>query len=198
MTLLEVFDLSCVDVGRLQDAQSAAIYKEFMDTPPTPHIERARPDLPWDKAWPRLVGPGLMPEAVDLHFSLMHNLLCVTANLHHWGREPSPACPRCRPPAEDDTILHFFTSCARVSAAWHYLFFKATLTLGVALTDEALLLLAWAPATPRAEAAVTLAVTTYTAWAWTSRDSPDVLAPHDLRARVRRAAEEGPLASIFE
>jgi len=196
--LLEVFDLSCVDVGRLQDTQSAAIYKEFMETPPTPKIERTRPDLPWDKAWPRLTGPGLDPEAVDVHFSLMHNLLKVTANQHHWGLVPSPACPRCRPPARDDTILHFFTSCERVSAAWHYLFFRATLTLGVALTDEALLLLAWAPATPRAEAAVTLAVTIYTAWAWTSRDSPDVLPPHVLRARVRRAAEEGPLASIFE
>ena len=196
--LSEVIGLSCIDTGRLQDAQSAAIYKEFMETPPTPQIERARPDIPWDWAWPRLTGPGLEAEAVDTHFSILHNLLGVAANQHHWGVAPSPACPKCRPPAANETILHFFTGCGRVSAAWHYLLFRATLTLGCGLTDESLLLLTWPPTVARADAAVTMAVTTFTSWAWRTRDSAEVLPPHDLRARVRCAAEEGPLASIFE
>jgi len=195
--LLETFSLSCVNTGRLQDTQSAAIYKEFMETPPTPLIERTRPDIPWDRAWPRLTVPGLEAEAVDVHFSLLHNLLGVAANQHHWGVAPSPACARCRPPAADETALHFFTTCERVSAAWHFLLFRATLTLGVGLTDESLLLLTWPPAAARADAAVTLAVTTFTAWAWGSRDLPGVLQPHDLKTRVQRAAEAGPWASIF-
>ena len=134
---------------------------------------------------------------MDVHFSLLHNLLSVAANEHHWGVVPSPACTRCRPPAADETVPHFFTSCERVSATWHFLMFRATLTLGVGLTDESLLLLTWPATTARADAAVTLAVTTFTAWAWSSRDLPAVLPPHDLRARVLRAAEDGPLASIF-
>jgi hypothetical protein len=51
----------------------------------------------------------------------------------------SPACLICLPPMHLDTILHFFTSCSKVSAAWHFLSFKATLTLGLALTNETLL-----------------------------------------------------------
>ncbi len=58
---------------------------------------------------------------------------------------PSPACRTCHPPAASKTILHFFISCSRTAAAWHLLFFKATITLGAALTDETLLYLAWPP-----------------------------------------------------
>jgi hypothetical protein len=58
----------------------------------------------------------------------------------------------------------------------------------LALTDEALLFLAWPPSAARADAAVVLPVITITAWAWASRGYPEVLAPHDLKKRVRRAA----------
>ena len=195
--LVEVFDLESVNVGRLQEVQSAAIYKELTSTLPTPLVQRARPDLPWDLAWLRLTGPCLDAIAVDTHFSVLHNLLDVMANKHHWRVAPSPNCPRCRPPGPPETILHFFTACERVSASWHFLFFRASIALGVTLTDESLLLLAWPSKTARADAAVVLAITTFTAWAWSTRDLPDVLAPPDLRARVRVAAAPGLLYSIL-
>ena len=73
----------------------------------------------------------------------------------------------------------------------------ATITLGVALTDETLLFLAWPPSAARSDAAVVLAVTTFTAWAWATRSSPEVLAPHILQARVSAAARGGHLFSIL-
>ncbi len=38
-----------------------------------------------------------------------------------------------------------------------------------------------------------LAFTTFTVWAWATRSSPEVLAPHMLQARVTAAARGGPL-----
>ena len=195
--LREAFSLDCIDINNLQEAKSAAIYKEWTLTLPTPLVERTRPDLPWHLIWPRLEGPSLMADQVDLHFSLLHNLLDVVANRHHWRVADSPACPSCRPPAPAETILHFFTQCSRTSAAWQLIFFRATLILGRALTDESLLFLAWPTTTARVDAAVVLAVVTFTAWAWSTRSSPDVLGPHILQARVSRAAEGGPLFSIL-
>ena len=64
-----------------------------------------------------------------------------------------------------ETVLHFFTSCARTSATWHFLLFRATVSLGRTLTDETLLFLAWPPSVARVDAAVVLAVITFTAWA---------------------------------
>jgi hypothetical protein len=48
-----------------------------------------------------------------------------------------------------------------------------------------------------ATAAVILTVITFDAWAWTTRASSDVLVPHDLQMRLRRAVESGPLYSIL-
>ncbi len=186
-----------MDTANLQLATSAAIYKELTCTFPTPLVERVRGDLPWHHIWPRLQGPSLEAVEVDVHFSLLHGLLDVLANRHHWGVAPSPLCLTCQPQAAQETILHFFTSCSRTSAAWHLLLFRATITLGVALTDETLLFLAWPPSAARSDAAVVLAVTTFTAWAWATRSSPEVLAPHILQARVSAAARGGPLFSIL-
>ena len=194
-----MFDLDCVNVNSLQEAQSKLIYREMMDTPPPPRVTRVQPDLPWDSVWPRLEVPSLDPLAVDLHFSLLHDLLPVRATLHHlrMPEAPSPDCLVCRPPAPPETSLHFFTQCSRVSAAWHFLFFKATMALGVALTDTSLLHLAWPPTTARVDASVTLAVITFTHWAWASRGQPGVLAPPELQARVREAASGSLFLTIL-
>jgi len=69
-----------------------------------------------------------------------------------------------------------------------FLFFKATMAFGTALTDASLLHLAGPPTTARVDASVTLAVITFTHWAWASRDQPGVLEPPELQARVREAA----------
>jgi hypothetical protein len=61
------------------------------------------------------------------------------------------------------------------------LFAQATITFEVALTDEALLYLAWPPTAARSDAAVVLAVTTFTA----TRSSPEVLAPTSSRPGSR-------------
>ncbi len=64
-------------------------------------------------------------------------------------------------------------------------------------TNEVLLYLAWPPSAARTDAALVLAVTTFTAWAWTTRSSPEVLDPHVLQAKVTAAASGGPLFSIL-
>ncbi len=197
--LRETFTLDCVNTNSLQETQSAAIYKEWTLTLPTPRVERVTPDLPWDIIWPRLALPGLRPADVDVHFSLLHDLLNVRANLHHWGQEPAPDCQRCRPrpPAPQETVLHFFTACGRTGPAWGYLIFRVALTLGVAITDKQLLFLAWPPTTALRDGAATLAVLAFTSWAWRTRDLPDVLLPPDVRLEVLEAAAASPWPSIL-
>jgi hypothetical protein len=190
--LREVFTLSCVDTANLQLATSGAIYKELTCTFPTPLVEQVRGDLPWHHIWPRLQGPSLEAVEVDLHFSLLHSLLDVQANRHHSAVASSLACLTCQPQAAWETILHFFTSCSRTSAAWHLLLFRATITLGVALTDEVLLYLSWPPSAARADAALVFAVTTFTAWAWATRSSPEVLAPTCFRPESPRPPGAAP------
>jgi hypothetical protein len=159
-------------------ARSSPIYKELTCTFPTPLVERVRGDLPWHNIWPRLQGPSLEAVEVNLHFSLLHGLLDVQANRHHWRVAPSPACPTCQPQAASETILHSSPTVPGPLQPGTSLFlFSATITLGVALTDEVLLYLAWPPSAARADAAVVLAVTTFTALAWASRSSSEFLAP---------------------
>jgi hypothetical protein len=86
LTLLrEVFFLDYVDTGRLQEVKSAAIYKEFTLTPPTPLVERLRPDLAWHIIWPRLDGPSL--EAQEVFFPPPQPARCPgqQTSLDHWG-----------------------------------------------------------------------------------------------------------------
>jgi hypothetical protein len=121
-----VFSLDCVNTSRLQDVQSAAVYKELMATPPNPRIERAMPGLPWTVIRPRLAGPGLSALAVNTHFSALHDLLGVRANQHPWRQAQSPDCPHCadHPPAPPEAILSHFTACRRTSAVWAFLLLK--------------------------------------------------------------------------
>jgi hypothetical protein len=64
----------------------------------------------------RLQSPGLVPIAVDTHFSLLRDLLDVSATRQYMRMEnaPTPSCLRCRPPASPETVLYFFTSCERM------------------------------------------------------------------------------------
>jgi hypothetical protein len=191
--ILEALSLPCVEAGSLLDTKSALVYKAWTETTPTPRIERIQPDLPWDLTWPRLAGPFLDPPAVDLHFSLLHGLLPVQARLHRLQLAASATCLHC--PAMEADILHSFTQCPRVAPAWAFLLFRATLALGVALTDRSLLFLAWPP-TPADREAV-LAVVTFSLWAWQTREDPATLPPPELATKVAEAAAAGPLASIL-
>ena len=195
--MLEAAQLPCVDAAHLQEARSAIIYKAWMSDPPPPRIVRTRPHLPWDLTWLRLAGPHLPPQSVDAHFHLLHNILPTRERQHRIAVIPSPDCPLC--PGQVEDILHFFTSCRRVAGAWDFLLHRAIMGLGLALTNESLLFLAWPPAPALPGAAVTLAVITFSAWVWETRHlpCPPALLPIDLKDRVGLAATVGPLASIF-
>jgi hypothetical protein len=130
---------------------------------------------------------------VDLHFALLHNILPTQERLHRFRKAATPACLLCAAPTAD--ILHVFTACPRVAAAWAFLLFRATLHLGVALTDSTLLYLAW-PSSP-GDASAALAIIIYSEWVWATIDSPDALLPPLLAAKVKEAAGRGPPVSIF-
>ena len=193
--VLEAAQLPCVDTGHLLEARSALIYKAWTTDLPPPRIERAKPDLPWDSIWQRLAWPSLPPQSVDRHFQVLHNTLATRERQHRARAVPSPDCPHC--PGQVEDVLHFFTGCRRVAGAWDFLLHRAIMGLGMALTNESLLLLAWPPGPALPAAAVTLAVVTFSAWAWETRDLQPALLPIDLRDRVGLAAATGPLASIF-
>jgi len=143
--------------------------------------------------------PSLSKTSVDLHFRRLHDLLDVRSTRHHMGLPDaaSPDCLVCRPPAPPETVLHLFAQCRRTSVAWHLLFFKATMALGTALTDQSLLYLAWPPTTARVDVAVTLAIITYTHWAWSTCDMPDQLTPYKLQALVREEASHSLFQTIL-
>jgi len=103
-----------------------------------------------------LSGPFLPPEAVDLHFRALHNILLTMERRHRFGDSPSPHCPRCPTLVEDS--LHFFTSCPRVAGAWDNILHRAILLSGLALTNRSLFYLAWSARPARMEAGLTLGV----------------------------------------
>jgi hypothetical protein len=186
--LREVFRLTCVDTANLQVATSVVIYKELTCTLPILVVEQVRGTClgttsgrgwripPW---WPR--------KSASSSF-------CCKASLGDGSLTCLPDLPASNSLGDHPAL---FTSCSRTSAAWYLLFFKATITLGVALTDKTLLYLAWPPLAAWSDAAVVLAVTILTAWAWATRSSPEVLAPNILQARITRAASDSFLFSIL-
>jgi len=193
--LLTVVALPSVSLDFLAISKSSRIYRDLLTDLPPPRIQLKLPALPWDLIWQRLATPLLPPIAVDCHFQALHNLLPTRERLHRLGLAPSPACLHCPALVEDG--LHLFTSCPRVAGAWDNLLHRAILVSGLALTNHTLLFLAW-PARPgRLEAALTLAVTTFSAWAWETRDLPDPLLPIDYQVKVGLAASGGPYPSLF-
>ncbi len=119
-------------------------------------------------------------------FSLLHNILLVQDRRHRLRLTPSPHCVRCPGVVED--VLHFFTSCVRVEAAWAFLAFRVSLLLGGPVPDRSLLFFAW-PAS-RWDPPIASAVAAYAAVAWETREEVGPLLPALVRARVDGAAAE--------
>jgi hypothetical protein len=128
---------------------------------------------------------------------MLHNILPLQVRRHRFGMVASPACPRCAAPVED--VLHFFTACPRVAAAWEFLLFRAAVCLGPPPPpDDRLLFLAWPRFPPfPAENAGVLAVVVFCELAWSIRAAVAALSPEAVRSAVEAAAASGPLPSIF-
>jgi hypothetical protein len=193
--LLEAVTLPSVDPAFLEDTKSSRLYKDWLTDLPLPRIQLKLPLLPWDLVWKRLAAPLLPPLEVDLHFRALHNILLTMERRHRFGDAPSSACPHCPAPVEDS--LHLFTTCPRVAGAWDYLLHRAILVSGMALTNSSLFFLAWPARPARLEAALVLAVASFSTWAWGTRDTRTPLLPPDLKTRVDLAAAGGPYPSIF-
>ena len=193
--LLEATRLPSVNVAFLEATKSSSIYRDWMVDQPPPRIQLQLPLLPWDLIWKRLSDPFLPPEAVDLHFRALHNILLTMERRHRFGDAPSPHCPRCPTLVEDS--LHFFTSCPRVAGAWDNILHRAILVSGLALTNRSLFYLAWSARPARMEAGLTLAVITFSAWAWETRDLAGPLLPADYQVKIALAAASGPHPSLF-
>jgi hypothetical protein len=193
--LLEAVTLPSVNPAFLEATKSSRLYKDWLTDLPLPRIQLKLPLLPWDLVWKRLAAPLLPPLEVDLHFRALHNLLLTMERRHRFGDAPSSACPHC--PALVEDSLHLFTSCPRVAGAWDYLLHRAILVSGMALTNSSLFFLAWPARPARLEAALVLAVVSFSAWAWETRDTQTPLLPPDLKTRVDLAAAGGPHPSIF-
>jgi hypothetical protein len=186
--LEEVLTLPGVNSGALLDVSSKFIYIWAVYCHPAPplKIEARLPDLPWRLIWGRLAGSSLPGLLVDHMFSLLHNILLVQDRCHCLRLAPSPHCDRCPGLVED--VLHFFTSCSRVEAAWAFLAFRVALLVGGPVPDRSLLFFAW-PAS-RWDPPIALAVAAYAALAWETQEEVGLLLPTLVRARVDGAAAE--------
>jgi hypothetical protein len=87
-----------------------------------------------------------------------------------------------------EDVLHFFTACSRVEAAWAFLAFRVALLLGGPVPDQSLLFLAWL-ASPW-DSPIALAVAAYASLAWDTREEEGPLLPALVRAHVDGAAAE--------
>jgi hypothetical protein len=81
--------------------------------------------------------------------------------------------------------LHYFTFCPRVAGAWDNIHHRLILVPGLDLTNQSLLFLAWSLRPDRLEATLTLAVITFTAWSWETRDIlPATLLHIDIQVKI--------------
>jgi hypothetical protein len=132
-----------------------------------------------------------------LYCSLLHDLLEVRAARHHLRLEDTliQCCLRCPPP---DPRRPYSISTPRVRGFLlraFPLFQGHTLTLRSHLSEETHLKLAWPPSLASAKAAVTLAVTTFSSWAWATCDCPDILIPAELQTKLRQLPLTPPFAA---
>jgi hypothetical protein len=144
--LLEVLDLEEVDIGHLSEVSAKTIYATVTETLPPAKIETKMPDISWSRTWTYLQTAGLLSLAVDVVFSLEHNILPLRARLHRIGVAETAACSHCGAAVEDQ--LHFFTACPRVAVAWAALATVVGRVLGGPLPDLHLLLLHLPPGQP--------------------------------------------------
>jgi hypothetical protein len=162
---------------------------------PLPRSQLKYPLLPWDLIWKRLAAPFLPPQATDHHFRALHNLLTTLERRHRIGDTPlfylssmswtSGGQPK---------SLHLLLQGGR---SLGYLLHRAIMMSGLALTSHTLLYLAWSLRPARLEAAITLAVVVFTAWAWETRVLSSVFMPPDINAKVDLAVTGSPHPSIF-
>jgi hypothetical protein len=190
--LLEVFELEEVDTSALAAVIAKDIYFAFTDTLPLPKIEYKKPHLGWRKIWSLLTASGLPQMAVDVTFSMLHNILPLEVRRHRLNLAATPACRRCDAAVED--AIHFFTRCPRFNAAWDRLAAVAGRALGGPIPDDHLLHL-HLPKLP-GEMAVVLTVVVYVDMVWTTRDDPP---PFNVAAYIAavKANVKPHLPSIF-
>ena len=190
--IAEAVTLPAVNVEALEWVQSRLLYAAWMTDPPPPKVEFRLPHIPWRRSWARLAAIGDR-DAQDLYFSALHDILPTPEREVRLGLRPAAACPACA--AAVAGVLHVFTGCPRVSAAWHSLLFRASLALGLALTDQSLFYLAWEPRDT--DAAVVFALQVYASWVWESAASPAPLNPAVLARKVSAAAAAAVQVSLF-
>jgi hypothetical protein len=190
--LVEVFELEEVDMAALAAVTAKQLYEAFTTTLPPPKVQTKFPRPGWPKTWSLLTISGLPPTAVDVAFSLLHNILPLQIRRHRLHLAPSPACRHC--PASPEDALHFFTACPRVTTTWGRLAAAAGRTLGGPLPDDHLLHLQL-PHHP-GELPVVLAVVVFIEFVWLSRDDPAPLIDAAYVAAVADKARPH-LPSIF-
>jgi hypothetical protein len=188
----EAVTLPAVNMEALEWVESRLLYSAWMTDPPPPKVEFRLPHIPWRGSWARLAAIGGR-DAQDLYFSALHDILPTPEREARLGLRPAAACPTCA--AAVAGVLHVFTGCPRVSAAWHSLLFRASLALDLALTDQSLFYFAWEPRDT--DPAVVFALQVYASWVWESAASPAPLNPAVLARKVTAAAAAAVQVSLF-
>jgi hypothetical protein len=99
-------------------------------------------------------------------------------------------------PWEPEDVIHYFTACPHVSAAWSFLVLRVTLVIGGPVADRLLIMFAWPSSA--ADQSIASAVAAYAELAWLSRDNPEPLLLILVHARVAAATAEKVVSSIFQ
>lgn len=193
-SLLRVFGLDFVRPENLKGVTSAALYKYFVKEPPPPppKIQLKHPSFPWAKIWGRLSLASLPQSLFEAGFSYLHNILPTGERRHRLKLAASPECEYCHAP--QDSILHAFTVCRRVSEAWENLVYVASCLLGGPVSDSDLLFLKFKISA--SELHIIFAVLTFARMVWDTRAEEAVLSPLAVRAELARAPS--PFKSIFK
>ena len=95
------------------------IYGMFNSTPPPPKV-MGKISLNWERVWRRLNSKIISRDALDILFTVLHDIYPNNVRLNRCGQHPSRLCTKC-PDRVAETNIHLFTECRGVLPGWIYL-----------------------------------------------------------------------------
>ena len=107
-----------INLTNLNRLSTKQIYGAFTSTPPPPKIMEKR-SLDWGVVWERLNDPILSREALDISFSLLHDIYPTKVRLNKCNQHPTGFCTHC--PRTLDTGIHMFVECGFIIHLWIYI-----------------------------------------------------------------------------
>ena len=110
--------LNDIDVAKLNKVTAKNLYTSFTSTFPPPKVEY-KYNVDWSCVWKRVHSPVLEPQAREIMFMIVNNIVANRDRLFHkFNMVPSPSCVQCRSIHDN---VHLFCECILVRESWFWI-----------------------------------------------------------------------------